>query len=142
MDISRFTKSNDEFSLLDLTAKVEFTSYSSISFDIGRLSNTLRLPTGENGKEVVFSQERLFVFTVIGWIDVHHPCDGYIKTQLRIRMPAEYHPVDQMKFIIQRVFEVLDIPSDETYEAVFFTTDRITGIEQATNREGMTDRLY
>jgi hypothetical protein len=127
---------------LDLTAKVEFKSPSSISFDIGRLSNTLRLPADEDDKEVVFSGERPFVFTVIGWIDVHHPCDGHIKTQLRIRIPAKYHLVEQMKSIIQRVFEVLDIPLDETYEAVFFTCDRITGIEQATNREGMTDRLY
>ena len=142
MDIARFTKSNDQFSLLDLIARVEFKSNSSISFDIGRLSNTLRIPTGEHGKEVQFSGGRLLVFTVIGWIDVHHPCDGHIKTQLRIPMPAEYLLFDQMKSIIQRVFEVLDIPLDETYEAVFFTCDRITAIEQATNREGITDRLY
>jgi hypothetical protein len=142
MDMSRFSKTNGQFSLLDLTAKVEFMSYSSLSFDIGRLSNTLRLPTDEHDKEVGFSGERLFVSIVIGWIDVHHPCDGHIKTQLRIRLPAEYHLVDQMKSIIHRIFEVLDIPLDETYEAVFFTCDRITGIEQATNREGMTDRLY
>lgn len=47
-----------------------------------------------------------------------------------------------MKSIVRLAFEALTIPFDETYEAVFFYSDRETGLEHATNREGTTDRFY
>ncbi len=124
MDTSRLSNDNDAFCLFGVTARVAFKSQSSISFDLGRWSRT-----------------RL-TFTHIGWIDVHHPCEGHIKTQLRIRIPAPYHVFEQMKLIIDLTLGALAIPLDETYEAVFISGDRETGIEQATNREGITDRLY
>jgi hypothetical protein len=52
MDTSRFTKADDEFDLLDLKARFAFKTETSISFDIGRWSNTLRLPAGEGEEEV------------------------------------------------------------------------------------------
>jgi hypothetical protein len=65
--------------LLDLKARFAFKTETSISFDIGRWSNTLRLPGGEGKEEFVWSADRPLVFTVIGWIDAHHPCDSLIK---------------------------------------------------------------
>jgi hypothetical protein len=119
-----FATASDDFPLLDLTARFAFKSQSSISFDLGRWSHSR------------------FTFTHVGWIDAHHPCDGHIKTQLRIRIPAKYHVCDQMKSIIHLLFEALAIPSDETYETAFFYSDLVHGVENATNREGVTDRLY
>ena len=40
------------------------------------------------------------------------------------------------------MFEILAIPLDETYEATFFSSDKVHRIEQATDRQGKTDRLY
>jgi hypothetical protein len=141
VETAHISKDGD-FALLGLTGRVAFRSESSISLDIGWLSNSLTLPFGTNSEEnVVFTDDKPFVFHVIGGIDVHHPCDGHIKTQIRMRIPAEYHYVDRMKALLKSVFELLAIPPDETYEAVFFSTDKIISIEQATDRHGMTDRV-
>lgn len=124
MDTTQLARGNDAFTLLGLTARVAFKSPSSVSFDLGRWSHSR------------------FSFTHAGWIDVHHPCNGHIKTQLRINIPVKYQVFDQMKSIIHLAFNALAIPLDETYEALFFASDRQTSIEEATNREGMTDRLF
>jgi hypothetical protein len=123
MDTTRFAEGDDAFSFLALTANVAFKSPSSISFNLGRWSHCR------------------FVFTHVGCIDVHHPCDGHIKTQLRIQIPAQYHDLDQMKSIINQTFDALSIPLDETYEAVFFAGERQIELGQITNREGISDRI-
>jgi hypothetical protein len=60
----------DRFLVLDLTASFSFKSPGSISFDLGTLSDGM--------------------FSVIGWVDVHHPCEGHIKAKFRVLLPARY----------------------------------------------------
>ena len=79
---------------------------------------------------------------VAGRVDVHHPCEGHIKTQFQVVLPAEYHPFERMQEFVATVFEALDIPSDETFEALFVSPEQQTGYENATDREGMSDRMY
>jgi hypothetical protein len=111
MDTSRFTKPEDEFSLLGrLTARFAFKTESSISFEIGR-----------------FSHSR-FTFTTVGWIDVHHPCDSFIKAQVRICIPVGYHSVEQMAEMVKTICEALSISSDENCESRVFSSDHVTGI--------------
>jgi hypothetical protein len=124
MDTAQLGPREDAFDLYGLTARVHFRSPSSVSFDFGRRSH---------------SQS---TFSHVGWIDVHHPCDGHIKAQLRIQVPKAYHGPEQMTSFIRQVFETLSIPSDETYEALFFCGDAAVQIEQATDRDGATDRWY
>jgi hypothetical protein len=74
MNTSGLTTDN-KFTVLDLTARAAFNSASSVSFDIGRLWS----PEGT-------SQEKPIGINVLGWIDVHHPCEGHSMTQLRARV--------------------------------------------------------
>lgn len=137
MDTNRW-QTGQEFALLDLVAVLEFKSASSLSFRLGTKGDTLLLPdmdeTWVMGAEIVF--------TVIGWVDVHHPCEGHIKTRFRACLPERYLEWKLMRESVQQLFEQLGIPADETYEADFVAALRQTRIEQATDRQGMTDRLY
>jgi len=128
MDTSRFTNVEDGFDLLDLKARFAFKTKASISFDIGRWWSTLRLPAGDGKEDLVWSADRPFVFTVIGWIDAHHPCDSPIKAQVRICIPTEYHQFERMKSIVKAICEALSIPLEEYCESKFFTSEKVTGI--------------
>ena len=127
MNTSRFSHCGHGFTVLDFSAKLAFKSETSISFSLGR---------------PIASRDGCVGSISGGWIDVHHPCDGHVKTQLRIRIPAEYHDFHQEKRVIHTVFEALAIPLDETYEATFFSSDTMRCISQRTNREGICDVLY
>jgi hypothetical protein len=128
----------DEFPLLDLVAALVFKSASSLSFHLGMKGDTVKLPDMDEpwvtGPGVVF--------TVLGWVDVHHPCEGHIKAHLRVCLSDKYHKWGRMRDLVQQVFEQLGIAADETYEVSFVAASRQTEIEQATNRHGLTDRLY
>ncbi len=128
----------DRFPVLDLIASFRFKSPGSVSFDLGTEGDTLDFPS--DGVSIPVGPRG--VFNVIGWVDVHHPCEGHIKARLRVLLPARYHQWEQMKELVGRMFSALGIPADETYEADFVSADRQTGIEQATDRNGLTDRLY
>jgi hypothetical protein len=128
----------DCFPVLDLIALFRFKTASSVSFHLGTQSGTLYYPP--DGVAVPFGPGE--VFNVIGWVDVHHPCDDHIKARLRVLLPARYHDWKQMKQLVETMFSALGIPADQTYEASFVSADQETGIERATDRDGMTDRLY
>jgi hypothetical protein len=127
-----------ELPLLDLLASLAFKSVSSLSFNLGTKGDTLKLADRE---EPMFLGTGI-VFTVIGWLDVHYPCEGHIKAQLRVCLPDRYHQWERMRDLVRQVFDRLGIPADETYEAHFVVASKQTEIEQATDRHGMTDRLH
>lgn len=131
-------KHGDRFPILDLIALFNFKSPGSISFDLATDSDTLDFPSDE----VSLPVEPGYVFNVIGRVDVHHPCEGHIKAQIRVLIPAQYHRPEQMKELVQQMLAALGIPADETFEASFAWAEQQTGIVQSTDRDGMTDRLY
>jgi hypothetical protein len=143
VDMTGYGDRDSGFRVLDLSARFAFRSATSISFDLGRFSDTLVLPGGGfDGEDFVMKTPAGRVFNVAGRVDVHHPCEGHIKTQLQVLLPAEYHPFEQMKEFVETVFKALGIPSDETFEAHFVSPEQQTGYENATDREGMSDRMY
>ena len=121
MDTTRFAKGQDAFSVLGLTAKTEFKTASSISFMLGRWSS------------------RRTGFSGVGWIDVHHPCEGHVKTRIRVRIPTTFQEFEQMKSLIAVVFENLGIPADETYESSFFESGPSKGLLRHIDRNGFSD---
>ena len=137
MDTSRW-KAGDEFQILDLVASFAFKSASSLSFELGTRGDSLMLP----GMIEPCATMPGRVFTVIGWLDVHHPCQGHIKAQVRVCLPDRYHEWQRMGELVREVFEHLGILPDETYEAHFVASSRQTRIEQARDRHGMVNRLY
>jgi hypothetical protein len=123
MNSAQFNSAEDKFSVLDFTARFEFKTASSISFSLERYSKSL-CPTRK-----------------IGWMDVHYPCQGHIKVQLRISLPNEYHTPKKLGKIVADVLAATGIPADETYEAVLFAGEEPISIVQSMNREGITDRI-
>jgi hypothetical protein len=119
MDTSRFTSPTDEFPLLNLTAKFAFKTTSSISFHVGRIADV----HPDDEPDMVVSG-----FVVIGWIDVHHPCDSCIKTQIRICIPEKYHQIERMEDMVKAICEALSIPPDEHCESTIFNSENETGI--------------
>src|SRR5262249_1737678 len=108
-------KAADEFPLLALGASYDFRSGSTVSFSLGTRGDSLKLADMDEP----FVCGPGLVFTVVGWADVHHSCDGHIKTQIRVCLPEEYHRWERMKELVDQLFAVLEIPGDETFEAHF-----------------------
>jgi hypothetical protein len=111
MDTERW-QAGDEFPILDLVARFRFKSASSLSFDLGTLGDSLQLPDMDEPWLVGPGR----VFTVIGWLDVHHPCDGFHRLRLRAGLPDRYVSWESMRDMVTQVFAVLELPADESYE--------------------------
>ena len=76
-----------------------------------------------------------------GWIDVHHPCSGDIKLQIRGALPEDWLESSKLNTVISALRRELEIPEDERFEAIFFKPTKNIGVENSTNREGVTDRV-
>jgi hypothetical protein len=136
VDVDRYLSKGYMLIVLDLSAQLEFRTSASVGFLLGTWDGRSAAET----TEVLIG--RGGVFTAVGTLDVHHPCEGHMKAHVRVVLPEKYHTWEQMREAVQQVFAALSIPSDETYEADFVSPSRQTGIEQATNRDGVSDRLY
>jgi hypothetical protein len=110
MDTSRW-KMGDEFAVLDLVAELQFKTASSLSFQLGVKGNMLQLPDME--EPWVLGPGG--VFTVIGWLDVHHPCEGFHRLQLRVGLPDRYACWESMRDLVPQVKAALGLPADESY---------------------------
>jgi hypothetical protein len=138
MDTTRFTNCRDEFPILDFVAAFEAKTDSSISFNLGRFSNTLLLADMNAPRYI---GERA-VFNVFGWADVHHPCHGHVKTRLRILLTDDLMTFESQRDIVNSLLDVLAIPRDETFEASIFTSGRQEGIQQPIDRNGCSDGAF
>lgn len=137
MDTSRFADSRTEIAILDFHATMAWRNITAISFLLGRFGDSLILP--ELSRPMTAGERT--VFTCFGWLDVIHPCMDHIKARLRMNVGAEIFEHSMRLQIISTVFDALRIPSDETYEADFFSVTGHTSIHQAVDRHGMTDRM-
>ena len=107
MDTGRW-QHGAEFPLLDLTAQFEWKSASSLSFQLGMKDAPIELPNAPPGFD-------LRGFVVIGWLDIHHPCEGYQRLRLRVGLPERYANWEAMRDIVQQVIAILELPADESY---------------------------
>ena len=98
MDTGRW-KQGDEFPVLDFVGNFQFKTAASVSFDLGKSvdRHSPRLPEMEPDEERIdgrdkwdFLLESGSVFVIIGWLDVHHPCDGFHPLRLRVGLPDRY----------------------------------------------------
>jgi hypothetical protein len=110
MDTARWNDRDDEFAVLDLIARFRFKTACSVSFELGTKGDTLELPG--RGKRVVGPGR---VFSIIGWLDAHHPCDGAHSLQLRVGLPERYACWESMRDLVPQVKAALGLPADESY---------------------------
>jgi hypothetical protein len=109
--------------VLDMTARLEFSTPASKSFSLERQSGSL-CPNRQ-----------------LGWVEIHHPCDGHIKARIRASLPQEYHQPEKMKQIVEVLFVQAGIPADETYEAHFVSPSAEVAINRPMDRNGYSDRI-
>lgn len=76
-----------------------------------------------------------------GWVDVHYPCQSHIKLQIRGALPEEYLTASKIKEVVSTIQKFLEIPTDETFEAVFFKPAKIVQMSKSTDRQGQSDRI-
>ena len=76
-----------------------------------------------------------------GTLDVHHPCDGHVKTLIRCQLPKSYLKRKQIAIIIKEVFVALHIPADETFDAYFYSERPQQGLSQNIDRNGKGSRI-
>lgn len=135
--MSLYDHDSGRFTILDLIAHFRFKSLSSTSFDLSTEADSFSFPDGTK-----IPAPRGLVFNMVGSVDVHHPCDGHIKAIFRFVLPAQYHEYETMNELVRLMLAALQIPSDETYEAYFMSPEHRALIEQVTDRNGMTYRIY
>jgi hypothetical protein len=129
MDTERW-KHDDEFPVLDLVARFKFKSATSISFELGKTVTRDSPRPPEMGDEPWgWLLEGGPVFFVFGWLDAHHPCDGYHRLQLRVGLPERYVSWESMRDLVPQVLAALGLPADESYHV------SLNGVSQATATE-------
>ena len=76
-----------------------------------------------------------------GWVDVHYPCEGHIKAQIRGALPDGFLEGSKVRQFVTDLLRHLRIKEDETYEATFFKPTRVVELGKSKNREVTTDRI-
>lgn len=135
MNSSRFMNDRGEFPLLDFVAMFAWKTDGSISFMLGKYGDTL---TSADWPEPCYIGKNA-VFNVFGWLDVQHPCHDHIKARVRAKLSPQYMTFELQREMLHCVFDQLEIPRDETYEADFFVTSDQSAIHQPVDRDGLTD---
>lgn len=130
MDTGRW-KHGDEFPVLDLVARFEFKSPSCLSFELGKSvdRHSPRLPEMDGGEPWDFLLESGVVFVVLGWLDIHYPCDGLHPLRLRVGLPDRYVCWESMRDLVPQVMVVVGLPADVPYHV------DLAGLSEQTSTE-------
>jgi hypothetical protein len=116
VDTTRW-KHGGEFRVLDLIAQFQFKTPASLSFQLGKSVDrrSPRLPEMEDSEPWDLLLEAGSVFVVLGWLDAHHPCDGFHPLQLRVGLPDRYVSWESMRDLVPAVVAALELPSGVPY---------------------------
>lgn len=103
-------EAQSEVAFLDFVGQVKFSTASSISFYLGKKSSYLEF---SNGVRHRMGKDRVFI--VVGWLDVHYPCNGFHKLQVRCCLPGDYVAFEPMRDLIRQVCQALGLPEKVPY---------------------------
>jgi len=109
-----------------LVARFRIRTASSVSFDLGTKGDTLHLP-GRRGPRVVGPGR---VFDIVGWLDAHHPCEGFHRLLLRIGLPEPYVCWESMRDLVPQVKAALGLPAADSYRVSLVSLSRMTSTEE------------
>lgn len=109
----------EEFSVLGLLARLDYFTESSAGFSISDVIGA--------------------VHNVKGHLDIHHPCPKHIKAYLTCSLPEEHTTFESARKAVEQIFQALEIPLDETYEAHFMQSTRGIQLSEHVDRDGMTN---
>jgi hypothetical protein len=76
-----------------------------------------------------------------GWIDLHYPCEGHIKLQIRGSLAEDCLNPLVIQTLLPMIIKETGIDPATTYSAIFFKSSKEMHITQAVDENGMTDRI-
>jgi hypothetical protein len=77
----------------------------------------------------------------LGWFDIHYPCPGHIRVQIRGMLPDSLLTPKNLLVLVSESFRWLHIPDGETWELSVCSAAKQVGMSNPVNAEGKTDRL-
>jgi len=113
-----------EYKILNLVGQVAFATTASVSFDLGQKSGSIHYfdgttdYVGEDG-----------VLNVVGWVDVHYPCQGFHKLLIRCSLPGNDSAFESMRDMVVNVCDLFDLPSNVPYKIHLQTAGVETSME-------------
>jgi hypothetical protein len=130
MDTTRW-KDGDEFAVLDLVAQFQFKTSCSLAFHLGKLikRGIPRPPEMSDLAWELVQEEGAEFFVILGWLDLHHPCEGFHRLQVRVGLPDRYVSWETMRDLVAQVIGTLELPADKSYHIY------LTGLSQQTETE-------
>ncbi len=78
------------------------------------------------------------VFVVLGWLDIHHPCDGLHALRLRVGLPDRYVSWESMRDLVPQVVAALELPADVSYHVDLVGLSQQTCTEEPQSELGST----
>ena len=70
------------------------------------------------------------VFDIVGWLDAHHPCEGFHRLLLRIGLPEPYVCWESMRDLVPQVKAALGLPAADSYRVSLVSLSRMTSTEE------------
>ena len=111
------------------------------SIDIEDLDVSLVLIAKTSGSVVLDIRKGNKVQFGLGWLNVHHPCDGHICCQIRGMLPDRLLNQDDIRALVTQTLRWLDISTHETWEISVCSPSERLGMAQSINAEGESDRI-
>ncbi len=110
---------SDSFDLLEYRFSKTFETESSVSYDVS--------PIGGKG-----------LGSVTKWLEVHYPCSGHIKAQ--IRGTVSVSPTE-IKSFVDHILVEIGLPPGETFQLNLFDAENVMSMSQAQSTQGESDRI-
>ena len=106
------------------------------------VSGLMLVPVAKTASSICLSVRKCgMIQREVGWLDVHHPCDGHIKTQTHGVLPDSLLAYKELRFLVEELLRWLEIPANETWELRVSAPHNQIGMSNPVNAEGMTDRI-
>lgn len=133
-------KSGEYVSLGDLIATIQTCTQASVCLDLGRFTSKPRDIAPELQEFLAGAGSKNV--ELLGWIDVHYPCEGPFPVLIRLNVPPVYHEHMKILKLVKAVFELLDIPRESQFQADCFYVEEPLCIINADDEFGTPNQFY
>jgi hypothetical protein len=77
----------------------------------------------------------------LGWLDIHYPCDGHTRAEIRGMVPEELLKPEALRSLVTETFRWLEISANEAWELRLCSPQKQVGMSNPANAEGRADRI-
>ena len=76
--------------------------------------------------------------SVTKWLEVHYPCAGHIKAQIRGTISVK---PTEIKSFVDCILVEIGLPPGETFQLTLFDAENVMSMSQAQSTQGESDRI-